>query len=169
MISRIDIEDMTDAQDEAPERIWADEAFWPNVTKGEADACWPWIGAKMGRGYGSIRPHKGGRSTGAHRFSWALSRGRWPRKGEVVMHTCDVPECVNPRHLRLGTQSENVRDCVAKGRHKPFIAPPKDACPNGHKYSAETTEYVLSRGRKTRRCAECHRENNRKWRARNAG
>lgn len=153
--------------DKTPERIWADEKFWPYVDKRGDDECWPWTGTVMGRGYGSLRPKKGENCIGAHRFSWALHNGRWQKKGLVIMHSCDNPLCVNPSHLSEATQSENIQDCVQKGRHVPYHPPLKTHCKNGHEYTAETTEYVNSRGVKVRRCKICRTETNRKWRERN--
>lgn len=83
--------------------------------------CWLWTGGlKSGRGgklrYGLIAAggHAGGSMT-AHRVSWELHRGPIP-PGMKVLHKCDVPSCVNPEHLFLGTQRDNVYDCMAKGR-----------------------------------------------------
>ena len=150
---------------DAPERIWANKVFWPNVTK--TDDCWIWTGTKLGRGYGSVRPRKGAHLTGAHRFSWAIHNGKWPDKGLVVMHSCDNPECVNPAHLSVGTQAENIKDCVNKGRHVPFKPKPKTHCPNGHEYTEDNTQIVMSRGLPVRRCRECHRLNCLKWKRKN--
>ena len=62
-----------------------------------------------------------------HRIAWEAHNAEPIPEGMVVMHTCDNPECFNPHHLRLGTQSENMRDCVAKGRHKPGPGRPQQA------------------------------------------
>lgn len=149
----------------APERIWAED-FWSKVDR-IVDGCWIWTGTKMGRGYGSFRFN--GRPTGAHRISWMLANGKLPSSSKVIMHSCDNPACVNPGHLSEGTQSQNVRDCVTKGRHVPFRPPPKEYCRRGHPYTPENTQWVMSRGNKTRRCAICQRENHKRWEARNAG
>lgn len=51
-----------------------------------------------------------------HRWAYRIFKGPIP-EDLVVRHDCDVPNCVNPDHLRLGTQSDNILDCVARGRH----------------------------------------------------
>ena len=144
----------------APERIWAGENFWPNVFVGEPESCWEWNATLMGNGYGSVRIKKGGSPIGAHRVSWALYHGRWPSSGLVIMHSCDNPKCVNPLHLSEGTQSENIQDCVIKGRHKPFrpSSKRKTHCKHGHEYTRENTEFVKDRGYKIRRCKTCKRQ-----------
>lgn len=78
--------------------------------------CWIWVGAYRGRKclkYGSFRLK--GRMTAAHRASFMLHKGPIPA-GLYVCHICDTPLCVNPDHLFLGTQQENIRDCLDKGR-----------------------------------------------------
>lgn len=88
--------------------------------------CWTWIGAKTRRGYGQVSlsmpaNDAGRRSTKnvailAHRLSFALYIGNPGEKH--VLHACDNPCCVNPSHLSLGTHQDNMRDMVAKGRHR---------------------------------------------------
>lgn len=77
--------------------------------------CWTWVGGKNKDGYGSFGP--GGRSQTelAHRWSYANFVGKIP-DGLYVLHHCDSPSCVNPDHLFIGTQKDNVADCIAKGR-----------------------------------------------------
>jgi hypothetical protein len=79
--------------------------------------CWVWTASFTRGGYGQFG--FGGITRRAHRVSWVLHRGPIP-DGLWVLHKCDNPPCVNPDHLFLGTCSDNSRDCVAKGRHKPF-------------------------------------------------
>ena len=88
------------------------ERFWSQVDIGEPDACWIWKG-KQDQGYG--RFYMGSKRVYAHRAAWHLTYGPIPR-GLNVLHKCDEPACVNPKHLRLGTQRQNMKDMVEKGR-----------------------------------------------------
>jgi hypothetical protein len=84
----------------------------------EPSGCWLWIGATNGKGYGKIQQgRRGGIPLLAHRVSWELHRGPIP-DGLMVLHQCDSPPCVNPDHLFLGTGLDNMRDMVAKSRHR---------------------------------------------------
>lgn len=75
--------------------------------------CWLWTGSQTEQGYGHIRINN--ITVIAHRFSWFLYHGRI-EKDICVLHKCDVPSCVNPEHLFLGTRKDNVRDCIKKDR-----------------------------------------------------
>ena len=84
------------------------------------DDCWVWLGPTMKHRDGSPRatfsPGNQRYMTTAARFAWEWYVAPIP-KGMHVLHKCDNPMCVNHHHLFLGTQSENVRDMVTKGRH----------------------------------------------------
>lgn len=75
--------------------------------------CWLWMKAVNRRGYGVIRVN--GRSELAHRFSYRKYNGEIP-DGLNILHSCDRPCCVNPDHLVVGTQADNMADMRAKGR-----------------------------------------------------
>jgi hypothetical protein len=85
------------------------------------DACWPFVGALDGHGYGSIWAH--GRVSKAHRVALELANGEPPDPRREVMHTCDNPRCCNPRHLVVATHAENMADMGSKGRsHAPRMS-----------------------------------------------
>lgn len=88
------------------------ERFFMFVKK--TDTCWLWTGY-LSDGYGRIHVKRDGRQVKVHRFSYELHKGPIP-EGLVVRHTCDVPHCVNPEHLVLGTQRDNIADSVERGR-----------------------------------------------------
>lgn len=84
---------------------------------GSRKECWQWLGDKNANGYGRISlGAKGAGSVLAHRIVWEAHNKASIPAGMVVMHTCDTPSCVNPRHLKLGTQADNMRDMYAKDR-----------------------------------------------------
>ena len=87
--------------------------FWDRVPSRPEAGCWEWSGTTSGPGYGMLHTPEGAR--GAHRISPVINIGPIPA-GFVVMHKCDNPSCVNPDHLKAGTQRENILDKWAKGR-----------------------------------------------------
>lgn len=97
--------------------LTTEERFWKYVDKDADGDCWLWTGA---RSTGPRRKwhgvfHDNGQVL-AHRFSYELHEEDIP-EGMQVNHHCDVPHCVNPEHLYVGTQEENIHDAIERGRH----------------------------------------------------
>lgn len=81
----------------------------------DTGSCWEWQKSKNPCGYGQLKYR--GILERAHRISWIVFKGSIP-EGMSVLHTCDNPGCVNPNHLWLGTQGDNMKDMHNKGRHR---------------------------------------------------
>lgn len=127
--------------------------FWRYVdTSGD---CWLWAGGSVNKkGYGQIQTGgKGSKHVLAHRLSYEMHHGVIP-DGMVVMHKCDNPSCVNPDHLRVGTQSENIIDAMTKGR-KVLPDLPRFSGENhpSSKLTAENVKYIQTCGKPTKELA----------------
>jgi hypothetical protein len=127
------------------------EAKWesePNT------GCWLWFAGADKLGYG--RFGIGTTVYLAHRISWELYVSSIP-EGMGVLHRCDTPACVNPAHLFIGSQLDNLLDMVAKGRSNNQL---KTHCPYGHEYTEDnTTLETYRRGTRKavrRHCRVCH-------------
>lgn len=86
--------------------------FWSQIERRSEQECWPWLGKVDKDGYGFFwceRP----KIQRSHRYMFYKTNGYLP---EVVRHTCDNPNCNNPNHLLGGTQGDNNRDTVERGR-----------------------------------------------------
>ncbi len=122
-------------------KIWGNktptpkERFWSKVNK--TDTCWEWIGVKNKDGYGITEINR--KTYRAHRASWEIHYGEIP-KGMYVCHHCDNPPCINPNHLFLGTQKDNIHDMLKKERR-----PSRKGEKN---YSAKLTESQVRNIRK---------------------
>lgn len=94
-----------------------DQKFWRHV-RIRTTGCWKWTGCLWSNGYGRVR--RNGRCVVAHRIAWELTNNPVP-EGKLVLHKCDVRSCCRPSHLFIGTDADNVRDCIRKGRRASFI------------------------------------------------
>lgn len=129
--------------------------------------CWLWLGA-LSDGYGSMSWK--GKTFRTNRVSFTVFKGEIP-EGLFICHSCDKRSCVNPGHLWLGTNKENMQDCGKKGRHglqkdrdaakrfsdigcKARLLKKKDSCFRGHPYDKENTIIRRSGGRD---CKMCHK------------
>lgn len=121
--------------------------------------CWLWSEGTDWAGYGYFR-HAG--ELLAHRCSYVLHSGPIPT-GLHVLHKCDVPACVNPEHLFLGTHQDNMTDCKVKGRTQRANAK-KTHCPQGHEYSSDNVRRLANGGRG---CKACERVKAARWRRNN--
>lgn len=89
--------------------------FWEKVDKRAEDKCWEWTGGTS-RGYGKLK--FGCITLTAHKVSWFLLHGLVP-KGKLVLHKCDNRSCMNPKHLYIGTHSDNMHDKVLRNPGNP--------------------------------------------------
>jgi len=132
--------------------------FFDNISFEPMSGCWLWVGATDSCGYGRIRiaTHK---TQAAHRYSYQLHVGNIESE-LYVCHKCDNPTCVNTEHLFVGTQKDNMLDCVIKGRHR---SQEVTHCPRGHAYEGDNLVIThTERGNhRQRMCKICHRESSR--------
>jgi hypothetical protein len=118
----------------------------------DKSGCWIWSRYKDKAGYGKL--YFRNKVYLAHRVSYILYKTEIP-KGSCVLHKCDQPSCCNPNHLFIGSQADNVKDMIKKGRSKSGIFNSKKThCPKGHEY---TPDNIYSNGikRSQRLCATC--------------
>ncbi len=96
------------------------ERFWANVDKRGPDECWNWLLTPGAPGYGLLTIGRHFKRA-AHRVSYELHHGEIPvlegSHGGCVLHKCDNRRCVNPEHLFVGSQRDNIHDMINKGRH----------------------------------------------------
>lgn len=96
------------------------DRFMSRVVK-DPCGCWLWVGGvrkktrSNNKEYGDFWLN--GKRALAHRASWLLHKGDIPA-GQIICHSCDTPLCVNPDHLWIGTQADNMKDAWSKGRGK---------------------------------------------------
>jgi hypothetical protein len=124
---------------------------WSTLSEEERGSCEDWSGGVDGKGYGYVMVH--GRQLIASRWTWEQEFGQIPT-GMCVLHHCDRPLCVRLSHLFLGTQSDNMKDKVAKGRHR-HGHENQTHCKHGHEFTPENT-YLTQMGQYlVRVCRQC--------------
>lgn len=113
--------------------------------------CLLWTGPTNNMGYGTI-----GRRDGGTRLVHRAVAQEHMEVPEVlnVLHSCDTPRCCNPEHLSPGTQAQNIRDCIDRGRFTP--RPLLAECKRGHEFSEENTMLRVDfTGKTFRHCRKC--------------
>lgn len=121
--------------------------------------CWVWTGRLLKASKRAYFQADNRRHIAA-RWLWQAMNGPLG-KGQCVLHRCDNPSCVNPDHLFIGTQRDNIDDCLAKGRTK--LA--KKFCKNGHELTASNVRNHGPGGR-WRHCRACARQSTRRYKQR---
>ncbi len=81
-----------------------------------SNGCWEWRGYRTKQGYGQIAVPGTRKSVPVHRVAYETWIGPIPDDQPIVRHKCDNPPCINPEHLEIGTQADNVQDKVVRGR-----------------------------------------------------
>src|SRR6187399_1075873 len=92
--------------------------FWSRIRKSKkGKRCWNWTLSTGENGYGQLACKRySPTKLATHRVAWELANGRCVPARKHVLHTCDNRRCCRPSHLFLGTNLDNIADCVAKGR-----------------------------------------------------
>lgn len=136
--------------------------FWSRSVPVPETGCRVWTRSRLLDGYGSLRWQK--KSARAHRVAWEITYGTVP-PGLSVLHKCDNPSCCNPEHLFIGTQADNVRDMVAKGRLRSYLRG-RTHCKYGHLFDVVNTYREPATG--IRKCRICNASDQRRRRVRRA-
>lgn len=123
--------------------------FQALVRQSEPDQCWAWTGSVVRHGRGIF--WAGGRNRSAPRVAFEIAHGQQIDSSLFACHSCDNPNCVNPRHIWIGTPSANMEDCVRKNRHgrKGRF---NTHCSRGHELTSQNTITQPSGYRVCRKC-----------------
>src|ERR1039458_3908152 len=127
------------------------ERLWLDVDTTDENVCWLWMGNKNWGGYGRISVK--GRLTLVHRVAYELKRGPIPA-AKKIDHLCRNRACINPKHLEVVTQAENIRRGQAAASKRAITH-----CPQGHPYDDENT--LMWRG--VRNCKACRAKRFKAW------
>lgn len=117
------------------------ERYQAKVDRQGPDDCWLWTG-KIGADHGYGCFWDGSKEVRAHRWGYQELVGPIP-DGKVVRHTCDVKPCQNPSHWLLGTQADNVRDMIERGRR--VISPQPGEANGNSRLTAVQVEEIRQR------------------------
>lgn len=131
-----------------------EERFWAKVDRSNPDGCWPWLGVVNDGGYGIIKIQY--RKTRAHRVAYELSVGPIPH-GLVTDHICRNRRCVNPAHLEVVTNKENIR----RGFGIPAVNGRRTHCIHGHALEGDNLKIRKADGHRV--CLTCLRKHSRAW------
>ena len=115
-------------------RFKGPKQLWSRVKKTSKNKCWLWFStSKNEHGYGILNYN--GRTEKAHRIAYQLFYNCKLTSDQHLLHSCDIPACCNPHHLKIGTQQENMQNAIDRGRNSP---PPVHRGENNNK--AKLTE-----------------------------
>lgn len=115
-----------------------------NARTNKTGKCWIWVGGRLTNGYGTLKfGGRKGKLFLAHRISYELHTGIIPQ-GLCVLHKCDIPQCVNPDHLFLGTRTDNMIDKVSKERQSFTPGQRGSDSPNAKLSDADVSEIRCS-------------------------
>lgn len=125
-----------------------EERFWEKVAIVPFYECWEWMAYVQPCGYGLFRPNPNANMELAHRISYEMVNGKI-KENFVIDHICRNRKCVNPKHLRQVTRSQNsLENSISPSA----INKEKTHCNNGHEFSIKNTRVTALGGRICRAC-----------------